>query len=218
MNEILDLMAQALGEVLANPVVGLVLRLVALGSLVLWVAAAWWVWRDARARTRDPIVPYLAAGAVIVATPFLFLPAAVVYRVVRPTSTVAAAESSALQVAMLEEASGRRACARCDEPVDDEWRVCPTCGATLSARCDACGRPLELDWRICAWCAADVPWEDVGSRESAGARPREPIAIPIRPGGRPLVPVMALPDDDGTADEQRALPARRPAGPRPRRG
>jgi hypothetical protein len=62
----------------------------------------------------------------------------------------------------------------------------------------SCGRPLELDWRICAWCAAEVPWDAEG-RPIRPALPREAVAIAIRPGGRPLLPVMAAPEDEDEA-------------------
>jgi RNA polymerase subunit RPABC4/transcription elongation factor Spt4 len=137
---------------------------------------------------------------------------------VRPPLTVAASEAAGLQLAVLEEAVGRRACARCDEPVEDEWVACPACGSTLAVRCAACRRPLELDWRICAWCAAEVPWAEGGAGDAASAPGAlEPVAIPIWPGGRPLVPVMALPDDDGEDTASVTPPARRPAAARRRR-
>jgi hypothetical protein len=52
---------------------------------------------------------------------------------------------------------------------------------------------VGLDWLLCAWCAGELPWVAA----PADIRPvTPPVAIPIVPGGRPLVPVMALPDDE----------------------
>ena len=99
---------------------------------------------------------------------------------------------------MLEEEATRSECATCGAMVDDEWVACPSCGTELAVRCVSCGRPLELDWRICAWCAAEVPWD--GEGRPIGPRvPREAVAIAIRPGGRPLLPVMAAPDAEPEA-------------------
>jgi len=206
MSGLTDAIGQAFAELLGNPLVGLAARLLAMYLIVLWVASAWWVWRDARARTRDPIVPYLAAAGVVLVTPLLFPRAVVVYRVIRPPLTVAAAEAADLQLAVLEEEATRPTCRRCGSIVDEEWVACPICGSELAIRCAECGRPLELDWTICAWCAADVPW----STPPAAADPTpEPVAIPIRPGGRPLVPVMVLPEDQ--------VPSGAPASPGRRR-
>lgn len=209
MTEILDIIGETFGSFLGHPAVLATAQLAAVYLVVLWLASAWWVWRDARARYRDAIAPYVAAAGIVLVTPLLFPLAAVVYRVLRPSRTVAAAEAEDLQLTMLEEEASRPACGRCGSLVDEEWVACPACGIALAVRCEACGRPLELDWTICAWCAADVPWllpDDAPAVATASTR-REPIAIPIHPGGRPWVPVMALPDE--TEEPVTATPAKR---------
>ena len=211
MSGVTDAIGQAFAALLGHPLVGLGARLVGVYLVLLWVVSAWWAWRDARARTRDPFVPYLAAAGIILVTPVLFPLAVMVYRVIRPPLTVAAAEAQDLQLAILEEEAVRPTCGRCGAVVDEEWVACPTCGSELAVRCAGCGRPLELDWTICAWCAADVPWATPPDRRP----PAEPVAIPIRPGGRPLVPVMALSDEEvpeaGVEAGRRRSRTRRPA-------
>jgi predicted RNA-binding Zn-ribbon protein involved in translation (DUF1610 family) len=213
MNDIMDAVGQTFGELLGHPAVGVALRFMALYVVILWVASAWWVWRDARSRTTEALVPYLAAGGIIIVTPLLFPLAVVVYRMVRPPLTVAAANSAELQLAMMEDEAAHAECTACGATVEDEWVACPACGTELAVRCAACGRPLELDWSICAWCAAEVPWAGEWA-PSGPSVPREAVAIPIRPGGRPLVPVMAAPEDDrdatpATAARRRATTSRR---------
>jgi predicted RNA-binding Zn-ribbon protein involved in translation (DUF1610 family) len=198
MSGVTDAVGQTLAQMLGHPAVGVTMRLIALYVVVVWLASAWWVWRDARTRSTDVFVPYLAAGAVLLVTPLLFPLAVVIYRMVRPPLTVSAATSVELQMAMLEEEATHSECAACGALVDDEWVACPACGAELAVRCMSCGRPLELDWQICACCAAEVPWDGDG-RPVGGAVPREAVVIPIRPGGRPLVPVMAAPDEEPVA-------------------
>ena len=195
MSGVMDAVAQTFGELLGQPAVGVALRFIALYVVIVWIASAWWVWRDARTRSTDAFVPYLAAGVVILVTPLLFPLAILIYRMVRPPLTVSAATSVELQMAMLEEEAAHSECATCGAMVEDEWVACPSCGSELAVRCPSCGRPLELDWRICAWCAAEVPWDGVG-RLIGPPVPREAVAIAIRPGGRPLLPVMAAPDDE----------------------
>jgi predicted RNA-binding Zn-ribbon protein involved in translation (DUF1610 family) len=206
MSDVMDAVAQTFAQFLGHPAVGVAIRLIALYVVVVWIASAWWVWRDARTRSTDVLVPYLAAGAVLLVTPLLFPLAVVIYRMVRPPLTVSAATSVELQMAMLEEEATHSECAACGAIVDDDWVACPTCGAELSVRCTSCGRPLELDWQICAWCAAEVPWDGAG-RPVGPTAPRQAVAIPLRPGGRPLVPVMAAPDEEPVAP--RSPPARR---------
>lgn len=208
MTDVTDAIGQAFADLLGHPAVGIAIRFVALYVLILWLASAWWVWRDARARTNDALAPYLAAGAVLLVTPVLFPLAVAVYRLVRPPLTVAAVNSAELQLAMLEEEAAQSVCASCGAPVDEEWVACPACGSPLAVRCDSCGRGLELDWAICAWCAAEVPWAEHGPAD-AGAISDVAVAIPIRPGGRPLLPVMAIPERGGLAEGPH--PARRRA-------
>lgn len=198
MNDVMDAVAQTFAEMLGHPAVGTAIRLTALYVVIVWIASAWWVWRDARIRSTDPFVPYLAAGVVILVTPVLFPLAVLIYRMVRPPLTVSAATSAELQMAMLEEEAAHSECATCGAMVDDDWVACPSCSTELAIRCVSCGRPLELDWRICAWCAAEVPWDGEG-RPIRPAVPREAVAIAIRPGGRPLLPVMAAPEDEDEA-------------------
>ena len=212
MSGVMDAVAQTFGQLLGHPAVGIAIRFIALYVVIVWIASAWWAWRDARTRSTDPFVPYLAAGAVILVTPLLFPLAVLVYRMVRPPLTVSAATSAELQMVMLEEEATHSECGSCGAPVDDEWVACPACGAELAVRCQSCGRPLELDWRICAWCAAEVPW--AGQGRPVGQPPTsEPIAIPIRPGGRPLLPVMTVPEEErepaGSANARRRTTSRR---------
>ena len=80
----------------------------------------------------------------------------------------------------------------------------------LGPECPSCGEPVGLDWQVCAWCAAELrPW----SPEDAAPAGPAAVAIPIVPGGRPLVPVMALPDNP---DEPEPVAPATKARPRPR--
>lgn len=196
MSGLLEIAGEAFGAVLGHPLVGLVARFVAVYLVIVWFASAWWTWRDARARTRDELVPYLAAAGVILASPLFFPLAVVAYRVLRPPLTVAEEAAVQLQLAMLEEEAARSSCGRCGGVVEEDWIACPSCGNALAVRCTDCGRPLELDWQICAWCAAEVPWAEEAEPSPEPAPPAtRPVAIPIVPGGRALVPVMAAPEE-----------------------
>ena len=184
------------GSCSASPAVGIAIRLIVLYLVILWIASAWWVWRDARTRSSDPFVPYIAAGCVILVTPLLFPLAIVVYRLMRPRLTVSAATSVELQLAMLEEEAsalgvldvrgdGRRGLGRLSvlrRRARGPVRVVrPAAGARLA------------DLRLVRRGGAVGP---ATASRPARRVPREAVAIPIRPGGRPLLPVMAAPEDE----------------------
>ena len=104
MSDVADAIGQAFGELIGHPAVGLALRFVLLYVVIVWLASAWWVWRDARARTTDTLVPYLAAGAVLLVTPILFPLAVIGDSLVRPPLTVLSREVEANLLAELRDA------------------------------------------------------------------------------------------------------------------
>ncbi len=192
MSEFGDAIAQTVGGLLGLPVVGLAGRLLLLGLAVLWLATAWWVWRDARMRTGDPLLGAVATAGIVLATPVLFLPAAVVYLVLRPPLPDEAGRALEVRLAELTVGADPDRCPHCSGRVAAGWQRCPACGTSLTRACPTCGEPVGLDWLLCAWCAAELPWV----AEPADIRPvTPPVAIPIVPGGRPPVPVVALPED-----------------------
>ena len=52
--------------------------------VVVWLATAYWAFRDMQTRSDNPILPYLAASLIILFTPVLFVFAALIYRLIRP--------------------------------------------------------------------------------------------------------------------------------------
>ena len=82
MDQILQTVGDAIGSIFDNPVIQLGFKLVAVYWVILWIAAAYWAFRDMQGRSDNPLAPYLAAAFVIVFTPLLF-PLAVFTRRVR---------------------------------------------------------------------------------------------------------------------------------------
>ena len=156
MSELGGIVAEAVAGVLGHPLVGLLVQALLAAAVVLWLASAWWAFRDLAIRTRDPVAPYLAAAAVLLATPLFFPLALVVYRLLRPPHPSSAEEILALRVAAFV-AEPDAACPSCGRPTDAGWRRCPDCGAALTVPCEACGHPVGTGWSICAWCAAELP-------------------------------------------------------------
>jgi hypothetical protein len=121
--------------------------------IVLWIACAYWVFKDARRRVDDRIVL-----AVCVLTGIVFGPIGlIVYSIVRPAELIADRRERELEMAIMESRLGEESrCSFCNTPVHDDYLVCPTCGRRLRTSCASCGKPIEPGWRVCPYCEADV--------------------------------------------------------------
>lgn len=203
MSTLIDLAYETLGAILAHPAVGTGLRLGLVYLSIVWLASAWWAFRDAGLRMRWAPAPYVVAASVVLLTPLLFPLAIAVWRVVRPATTLRDARASALQHELLVDDATRETCPSCGLDVTGDWVRCPACRHRLATPCTGCGRNVAPDWTICAWCATDIDRGDalrtparlVASRAEAVRGGRRPVAVgPGRPapGGRG-VPVAVDP-------------------------
>ena len=61
MDAILGEIGKALAGFFGSPVVQFLIYSIAVYLVVLWLASAYWVFRDMQLRTENPILPYLAA-------------------------------------------------------------------------------------------------------------------------------------------------------------
>ena len=176
MAQVMDTIGDIVAGILGSPPVVIGSRAILLYLAILWIASAWWVYRDLRRRTRDPITPYVAAGAVVVFTPLFFPLAVVAYRIVRPQETVAERRERDLEQLLIVDQARTDACPSCRRPVEGDWIRCPTCATTIGSRCADCGGRVEPDWSVCPWCAADVeverPVAISPSRRAKGRRSR----------------------------------------------
>lgn len=156
MDQILKTITDLIGSVWDSPIVQLGVRAIALYVVVLWLAAAYWAFRDMQLRSANPIVPYFAASLVIVFTPIFFPFAVIAYRIVRPQEKIGEVyERTLAEEALLAEVEAVHSCPTCARRVNDEWIVCPTCRTRLSRVCPNCGRLVGMDWALCAWCGRD---------------------------------------------------------------
>ncbi len=83
MDGILAGVGSALAGFFGSPVVQFVIYSILVYLVVLWLASAYWVFRDMQQRTENAILPYLAASLVIVFLP-VFPLAIFVYKIIRP--------------------------------------------------------------------------------------------------------------------------------------
>jgi hypothetical protein len=157
MDQILSAIGGAVSGFFANQYVQLAGQAILAYLILLWIASAYWAFRDMQARTANPIGPYLSAVVVIGFTPILFPFGLLLHRLVRPGETVAESTERALaEEAMLREIEAQPHCANCQRRVDADWIVCPTCRNQLRRICPACGKKTELDWLLCAWCGREL--------------------------------------------------------------
>lgn len=178
LDRILEPIGQAVGQFFDSPGVRTVLTIILVYFVLLWLAAAYWAYRDLQTRTTNPVVPYLAAALIIVFTPVLFPFGLLLYRILRPGETVAEANERALaEEAMMGEIESQPHCANCSRQVHEDWIICPTCRNRLRRVCPNCSRLIELDWSLCAWCGKDFERPEL-IRE---------VAVPP-PVGRPALP------------------------------
>jgi RNA polymerase subunit RPABC4/transcription elongation factor Spt4 len=169
----------AFGAFFSSAVVQLFLMSVILYLFVVWFAAAFWAFRDMHERSENLVLPYLAAGLILMCTPFLFVLGVVVYRVIRPPERLGEVyERNLAEEALLAEVEAIRTCRSCDRRVDAEWIICPWCRTRLNRVCPNCDRLVGMDWTICAWCGRDFERAFVAERS-----PVQPAPVPAPVAG-----------------------------------
>jgi RNA polymerase subunit RPABC4/transcription elongation factor Spt4 len=168
MDQIFQTIGTAVGSIFDNPVIQLAFQLIAVYWVILWIAAAYWAFRDMQGRSDNAVAPYLAALFVIAFTPLLFPLAVFTYRIVRPQERIGDVyERNLAEEAMLAEIEAIPHCPNCDRRVDAAWIICPTCRARLNRVCPNCTRLVGLDWSLCAWCGREFERHDAIAAASA---------------------------------------------------
>jgi len=132
------------------------LRNVGLALLVvLWLATAYWTFKDARRRIEDPWLVALATLVGLV-PPFL---GPIIYLFFRPPEYLQDVRERDLEIKAMEERLSQidLRCPVCRARVESSFIVCPVCTTRLRQACPSCGQPLESLWQVCPYCATDIP-------------------------------------------------------------
>ena len=162
MPEILDSIGKTIGDIIGSPVIQVGARLLFVYIVILWIATAYWAFRDMQQRSDNAILPYVVAAGIILFTPFLFVFAVWVYKIVRPHEKIGEVwERNLAEEALLNEVESVRHCPTCERRVDEEWIICPSCRTRLNRVCPNCSRLVGLDWSLCAWCGKDFERREV---------------------------------------------------------
>jgi hypothetical protein len=152
-----DQISQGVAGFAGLPAVRFTLAAAGLYVVLVWLACAYWVFQDARRRNAHLVTPYVAAAAIVLASPAVFPLALFVYRIVRPAQTLSEARQQRLEDRLADlDLQAFAGCPDCGTAVEEDWLVCPSCRTRLTHRCVECGRSMRLDWPVCAWCAAEV--------------------------------------------------------------
>ena len=164
MEQIFAEIGKALAGFFGSPVVQLALQAIAVYLIILWLAGAYWAFRDMQQRTENPILPYVAASFIIIFTPIFFPLAIFVYKIIRPHEKIGEVyERNLAEEALLAEVEAVHTCPTCARRVDEEWIICPTCRTRLKRVCPNCSRLVGLDWSLCAWCGKDFERREIAA-------------------------------------------------------
>ena len=150
-------MTDLLAETLASPLIPAIGLAVGATVVALWLAAAWWAYRDAARRAGSAYVGLLASAWIVLSSPFLLPLSLAVYGMARPQHTAAEHRSRRLVaqlVDQLEAADGER-CPSCRSTIDPTWLRCPSCATWLAQPCSHCGGWSERSLEICPWCGSE---------------------------------------------------------------
>jgi RNA polymerase subunit RPABC4/transcription elongation factor Spt4 len=171
MEQILGTIGDALADIFSSPILQLGLRALGVYLVILWLATAYWAFRDMQQRSDNAILPYLASAGIILFTPLFFVLGVWVYKIVRPHEKIGEVwERNLAEEALLAEVEAIHHCPTCERRIDDEWIICPTCRTRLNRVCPNCSRLVGLDWSLCAWCGKDFERRPVVST-NLGALP-----------------------------------------------
>jgi hypothetical protein len=216
MDQVISSLGSAVGGFVGTPIVEFGLRAIAVYIVVVWIATAYWAFRDIQTRSDNPILPYLAASLIILFTPVLFVFAALIYRLIRPHEKIGEANERTLaEEALLNEVEAVTHCPTCARRVSDQWLICPTCRTRLNRVCPNCNRLVGLDWSLCAWCGKDFERRDL-MPVTAGATPAPyPVAAAVSAGATASVGATSASSSDppviSTGVDAPSAPARRSA-------
>jgi hypothetical protein len=185
MDQILAGIGETIGDIIDSPVVQFGIRAIAIYLVILWIATAYWAFRDIQQRSDNAILPYLVAAGIILFTPVFFIFAVWVYKIIRPHEKIGEVwERNLAEEALLAEVEAIRHCPSCERRVNEEWIICPTCRTRLNRVCPNCSRLVGLDWSLCAWCGKDFERRDI----AAAATVVEPLEPGLEATGRLTAP------------------------------
>src|SRR5215210_5808216 len=130
-----------------------ILKLVGFMVVVLWLASAFFVFKDARRRIADPVLIAVAVATAIV-FPFVGV---LIYTILRPPEYLDDVRERELEIRAMERRLGANLrCPYCRTDVEPSFLSCPVCTTKLKQACRRCKSPLDPTWQICPYCETGV--------------------------------------------------------------
>ncbi len=162
MEDILQQIGETIGDIFESAIVQFGIRAIGIYLVILWLATAYWAFRDMQQRSDNAILPYVAAAGIILFTPIFFIFAVWIYKIIRPHEKIEEVwERNLAEVALQAEVDAIQHCPTCDRRIDEEWIICPSCRTRLNRVCPNCSRLVGMDWSLCAWCGKDFERREV---------------------------------------------------------
>ena len=189
MDQILKPIGDSLSSFFDSEIVQFGIRAIGIYLVILWLATAYWAFRDMQQRSDNAILPYIAAAGIILFTPIFFIFAYWIYKLVRPHEKIGEVwERNLAEEALLAEVDSIHHCPTCERRIDDEWIICPTCRTRLKRVCPNCSRLVGMDWSLCAWCGKDFERREVPAAAAIGSLPQgrdatSRVAVPASAAG-----------------------------------
>jgi len=139
-------------------------KLFGLMIVALWLASAFFVFKDARRRIADPVLIGVAVATAIV-FPFVGV---LIYTILRPPEYLDDVRERELEIRAMERRLGAdQRCPYCRSEIEPSYLICPVCTSKLKNACRRCKAPLEQHWKVCPYCETEVrsdePLEDSAS-------------------------------------------------------
>ena len=117
--------------------------------IVLWLACAYWIYKDARRRIDDTVIIVVAVLTGLVFGPFGVL----IYAILRPPEYLDDVREREMEMRMLEQRlADETRCPHCKARVREDFLICPNCMRRLRGVCPNCRRPAEPTWKVCPYC------------------------------------------------------------------
>jgi RNA polymerase subunit RPABC4/transcription elongation factor Spt4 len=147
-----------------------ILKLVGFMIIVLWLASAFFVFKDARRRIADPVLIAVAVATAIV-FPFVGV---LIYTILRPPEYLDDVRERELEIRAMERRLGAdQRCPYCRSEIEASYLICPVCTSKLKTACRRCKAPLEQHWKVCPYCETEVRSDEPFDTEApTGVLPR----------------------------------------------
>ena len=118
-------------------------------GLALWFSLVIWTFNDVRARSQNIVTQLLGTSIVLLFNVFGLL----LYYIIRPKQTLAEAyEKSLEEETLLQEIENRHLCPNCNQRIQDDFLLCPSCFTKLRRQCHFCSHLLAPEWTLCPFC------------------------------------------------------------------